>query len=254
MELDRDSLSEAEILRIRECEDNIDYRFQDPQLLLQALTHSSIKTPDNPSNERLEFLGDSVLGLVMTEFLYNFFQDLDEGDLTQIKSVVVSTSALAEESERLHLGDFYNVGRGVTRRKKLPQSLLANVFEAVVAAIYRDSGLENARRFILRNLYHHVLAVFSNRSPRNYKSLLQQWAQKELNITPTYRVVSEKGPDHLKYFEVMAVIGKKNYKAGGGRSKKDAEQIAARESLAVFLKERGLNQEAADLCETNANN
>ena len=76
MELDRDSLSEAEILRIRECEDNIDYRFQDPQLLLQALTHSSIKTPDNPSNERLEFLGDSVLGLVMTEFLYNFFQDL----------------------------------------------------------------------------------------------------------------------------------------------------------------------------------
>ena len=253
MELAKHDLSETELLRIRQCEDNLGYRFRDPQLLLQALTHSSIKTPDNPSNERLEFLGDSVLGLVMTEFLYNFFQDLDEGELTQIKSVVVSTSTLAEESERLMLNEFYNVGRGVTRRKKLPQSLLANVFEAVVAAIYRDSGLETARRFIMRNLYHQVFAVVSNRSPRNYKSLLQQWAQKELNITPTYRVVSEKGPDHLKYFEVMAVIGKKSYKAGGGRSKKDAEQIAARESLAVFLKERRLEEAVADLFDSDAN-
>jgi ribonuclease-3 len=252
MELAKNDLSEAELLRVRQCEENLGYRFVDPQLLLQALTHSSIKTPDNPSNERLEFLGDSVLGLVMTEFLYNFFQDFDEGELTQIKSVVVSTSTLAEESERLMLYDFYNVGRGVTRRKKLPQSLLANVFEAVVAAIYRDSGLETARRFIMRNLYHQVLAVVSNRSPRNYKSLLQQWAQKELSVTPTYRVVSEKGPDHLKFFEVIAVIGKKAYKAGGGRSKKDAEQIAARKSLSLFLKERGLNEEAAVLCESDA--
>jgi ribonuclease III len=231
-------VSEADLTRIRKCEGEIGYRFRDPTLLLQALTHSSIKTIDNPSNERLEFLGDSVLGLVMTEFLYNYFQSSNEGDLTQIKSVVVSTSVLARESERLSLHQFYSVGKGVTRKKKLPISLLANVFEAVVAAIYKDTGLEPARRFVLRNLYHQVLAVAENRHKRNYKSILQQWAQKELNITPTYRVVGEKGPDHLKSFEVVAVVGKKKYRSGMGRSKKEAEQIAARETLKVLLKEK----------------
>jgi len=112
------------------------------------------------------------------------------------------------------------------------------VFEAVVAAIYKDTGLEPARRFVLRNLYHQVLAVAENRHKRNYKSILQQWAQKELNITPTYRVVGEKGPDHLKSFEVVAVVGKKKYRSGMGRSKKEAEQIAARETLKVLLQER----------------
>ncbi len=236
--LDAAALTDAELKRIRGCESGICFRFRDPSLLLQALTHSSIKTVDNPSNERLEFLGDSVLGLVMTEFLYNFFQSHDEGDLTQIKSVVVSTSVLARESERLGLDRYYSVGKGVTRKKKLPVSLLANVFEAVVAAIYKDGGLESARRFVLRNLYHQVLAVAENRHKRNYKSILQQWAQKELNVTPTYRVVAEKGPDHLKSFEVVAVVGKKKYRSGTGRSKKEAEQVAARETLRALLDER----------------
>jgi ribonuclease-3 len=247
------AVSEGDLARIRGCEEEIGYRFRDPTLLLQALTHSSIKTPDNPSNERLEFLGDSVLGLVMTEFLYNFFHSHDEGDLTQIKSVVVSTSVLARESERLCLDQYYSVGKGVIRKKKLPVSLLANVFEAVVAAIYKDAGLEPARRFVLRNLYHQVLAVADNRHRRNYKSILQQWAQKELNITPTYRVVAEKGPDHLKSFEVVAMVGKKRYRSGMGRSKKEAEQIAARETLKALLQEKGAGPGAAlalDLEET----
>ncbi len=231
-------LSEADLGRIRSCETDIGYRFRDPSLLLQALTHSSIKTADNPSNERLEFLGDSVLGLVMTEFLYNFFQSHDEGDLTQIKSVVVSTTVLAKESERLRLDQYYSVGKGVPRKRKLPISLLANVFEAVVAAIYKDVGLEGARRFVLRNLYHQVLAVAENRHRRNYKSILQQWAQKEMNATPTYKVASEKGPDHSKYFEVVAVIGKQKYRSGTGRSKKEAEQVAAKETLKVLLQGR----------------
>ena len=149
MEFDHSSLTEDELRQIRDCEEDLGYRFEDPRLLLQALTHSSIKTEDNPSNERLEFLGDSVLGLIMTEFLYNFYQDRDEGDLTQIKSVVVSTNALAAESERLQLNKYYSVGKGVIgRRRQLSPELLANVFEAVVAAIYRDTGLE--ARVILR--------------------------------------------------------------------------------------------------------
>ena len=231
------SLPHGDLKRIRGCEEQIGYRFSDPTLLLQALTHSSIKTDDNPSNERLEFLGDSVLGLVMTEFLFNYFQEHSEGDLTQIKSVVVSTTVLARESERLSLSRFYSVGKGVIRKKKLPVSLLANVFEAVVAAIYRDSGLESARRFVIRNLYHQVLAVAENRHRRNYKSILQQWAQKMLNVTPTYLVLREKGPDHMKSFEVVAMVGKRRCRSGSGRSKKEAEQIAARETLKLLIRE-----------------
>ena len=233
----REPLPAEELSRVRKCEEQIGYAFKVPYFLVQALTHSSIKTEDNPSNERLEFLGDSVLGLVMTEFLFNYFHDLDEGELTQIKSVVVSTPVLAQESERLKLTTLYNVGKGVTRKKNLPVSLQANVFEAVAAAIYKDGGLEMARRFILRNLFHHVLAVAQNQHQKNYKSLLQQWAQKELNVTPGYRVISEKGPDHLKYFEVAAVVGRQVYKSGIGRSKKEAEQIAARETLKILMEQ-----------------
>jgi ribonuclease-3 len=233
-----ESLSEVDLARLRECEAQVGYRFRDPQLLAQALTHSSIKTDNNPSNERLEFLGDSVLGLVMTEFLYNYFHDHDEGELTQIKSVVVSTAVLALESDRLKLSAFYNVGKGVTRKRNLPLSLQANVFEAVVAAIYKDGGLESARRFILRNLFHHVLRVAEDQHQKNYKSILQQWVQKEMNLTPTYRVVAEKGPDHLKTFEVVAMIGREAQKKGTGRSKKEAEQVAARETLKALVEKR----------------
>lgn len=231
-------MTDEELARVRQCEGQIGYHFKEPTFLVQALTHSSIKTDDNPSNERLEFLGDAVLGLVMTEFLFSYFHELDEGELTQIKSVVVSTPVLARESDRLGLAGLYNVGKGVTKRRGIPVSLQANVFEAVVGAIYKDGGLEAARRFIVRNLFHHVLAVAQNEHPRNYKSLLQQWAQKELCVTPGYRVVAEKGPDHLKHFEVVAVIGKKSYGRGSGRSKKDAEQVAARETLKMLMEER----------------
>lgn len=226
--------SDSELDRLRSCERRIGYEFHDLTYLFQALTHSSIKTFDQPSNERLEFLGDSILGLVMTEFLYNFYTDKDEGELTQIKSVVVSTSVLARESGRLGISALYNVGKGVGGRK-IPISLQANVFEAVVAAVYKDGGLEPARRFVLRNLYHHVLAVAENQHQKNYKSLLQQWIQKDRNLTPTYRVISEKGPDHHKSFEVMAMLAKERCKTGKGRSKKEAEQVAARETLLDLL-------------------
>ena len=150
-----EELGESELSNLHACEGKIAYNFRDLRFLHQALTHSSIKTLENPSNERLEFLGDSVLGLVMTEFLYNFFQQHNEGDLTQIKSVVVSTNVLAAESQRLGLGEHYNVGKGVTRRKKLPNSLLANVFEAVVAAMDRNmlsSSVQQNASGVLLNL------------------------------------------------------------------------------------------------------
>ena len=219
----------------QECEFALGYRFLDPSRLAQALTQASTGVGVGAHNERLEFLGDAVLGLVMTEFLFNYFKDLDEGELTQIKSVVVSTAVLARESDRLKLTAFYNVGKGVTRKRNLPVSLQANVFEAVVAAIYKDGGLDFARRFILRNLFHHVLAVAEDEHQKNYKSLLQQYAQKELNLTPSYRVFAERGPDHSKHFEVVAVIGTTPYERGQGRTKKEAEQVAARETLRALI-------------------
>jgi ribonuclease-3 len=242
-------IPESDLERVRECEADLRYRFRDPRILLQALTHSSIKSDDTPSNERLEFLGDSVLGLVMTEFLFNFFQGHDEGELTQIKSFVVSTNTLANESERLNLHRHFNVGKGVTRRQQMPRSLLANVFEAVVAAIYRDSGLEPARRFVLGNLYHQVLTVAQNRHDRNFKSILQQYAQKEINVTPTYRVLSERGPDHQKWFEVEAMLDQRPCRSGSGSSKKEAEQSAARASLKMLLEERATESDLALLRE-----
>jgi len=231
-------LTEEEVERVMRCQERVGYRFRNPRLLLQALTHASIKTIDNPSNERLEFLGDSVLGLVVTEFLYNYLEHLDEGELTQIKSVVVSSAILARESERLGLEREYWVGKGVTRRRQLPPSLRANGFEAVVAAIYRDAGIEPARRFILRNLYHHILAACADRGEKNYKSILQQIAQRDFALTPTYKVLSESGPDHLKNFIVIAMLGDRALESGKGRSKKEAEQVAAKESLRM-LRRRG---------------
>ena len=167
----------------------------------------------------------------MTEFLFNFFPDRPEGELTQIKSAVVSTNTLAEESMRLGLDEAYAVGKGVTSRRKLPNSLLANVFEAVIAAIYLDGGIDQAKEFIVRNLYHQVLAVHQKEHSVNYKSFLQQHLQKEDGSTPNYRVKSESGPDHAKEFVVQAMLKKDILGVGEGTTKKEAEQVAAKAAL-----------------------
>lgn len=231
---EHENITPEDLKRLEVCERRVSYKFKDPNHLLQALTHSSIKTIDNPCNERMEFLGDSVLGLVMTEFLFNFFEEHTEGDLTQIKSVVVSTNTLAEESLRLGLDEAFQVGKGVTHRRKLPNSLLANVFEAVVAAIYLDGGIDAAKEFIVKNLYHQVLAVDKKEHSLNYKSILQQYVQKTENRTPSYRVLEESGPDHAKEFIVQAVVAGKKLGVGEGPNKKDAEQEAARVSLEIL--------------------
>lgn len=231
---EHEHISVEDMRRLEACEGRVGYRFENPDLLLQALTHSSIKTIDQPCNERMEFLGDSILGLIITEFLFNFFGDRTEGELTQIKSVVVSTNALAAESLRLELDMAFQVGKGVTNRKELPPSLLANVFEAVVGAIYLDGGLEVARDFCLRNLYHQIVAVNQNRHPLNYKSLLQQHLQKHDGKTPTYKVIDESGPDHSKVFTVQAMVGRRTLGVGQGSNKKEAEQSAAEDSLTLL--------------------
>jgi len=221
---------EAEILE--ECQKAIDYRFRQPELLRAALTHASGADTRLASNERLEFLGDAVLGLVTCEQLFLRFPDYQEGDLTKIKSVVVSRRTCARFSRLYHLGDFLFLGKGMHSHSAVPANLLADVYESLVAAIYLDGGLEEAKSFILKHLKAEIEEVAEGAHGGNFKSLLQQVAQREFGETPQYHLLDEKGPDHSKCFKIAAVIGRNTYAAAWGRNKKEAEQKAAMNALA----------------------
>jgi ribonuclease-3 len=221
---------EAEILD--ECQSALSYRFRNLKLLRSALTHASGADTRLSSNERLEFLGDSVLGLVICEVLFERFPDSDEGDLTKLKSAVVSRRACARISRQLQLGDFLFLGKGMHIHAAIPANLLADVFESLVAAIYLDGGLEAAREFILRHMMPEIELEAAGAMGSNHKSLLQQVAQREFGETPRYDLLDEQGPDHHKCFKVAAIIGKRPFAAAWGRTKKEAEQLAAMNALA----------------------
>src|SRR5229473_1673883 len=224
------SSTEADILQ--ECQEAIGYHFRNPDLLRAALTHASGANTRLASNERLEFLGDAVLGLVTCEQLYLRFPEYEEGDLTKIKSVVVSRRTCARISKHLNLGDFLFLGKGMNIHAAVPASLLADVYESMVAAIYLDGGLEAASQFIIKHLGPEIDAVVEESHGGNFKSLLQQVAQRELGNTPQYQLLDEKGPDHSKCFKIAAVVGRHHYPAAWGRNKKEAEQKAAMNALA----------------------
>jgi ribonuclease-3 len=221
---------EAEVLE--ECQAAIGYRFRRPELLRAALTHTSGADTRLSSNERMEFLGDAVLGLVTVEQLYLRFPEYQEGDLTKIKSAVVSRRTCARISKALNLGDFLFLGRGMQWHGVMPGNLLADVYESLVGAIYLDGGLDAAKEFILRYVGPEIEQVAEAAHAGNFKSLLQQVAQREYNATPQYVLLDEKGPDHSKCFKVAALIGRYHYPAAWGRTKKEAEQKAAMNGLA----------------------
>ncbi len=230
-----DVIQEPEDLRTRQmqrCERRIGYHFENPALLREALTHASGAQHRLASNERLEFLGDAILGAVICELLFERYPDYLEGDLTKIKSAVVSRQTCAKISEALNLQEFLIVGKGVSSTEAIPPSLLADVFESLVAAIYLDGGNDAARRFIEEYLGPEIELVSTGELGGNYKSLLQQLAQRELASAPVYRLLDEKGPDHRKCFKVSAQIGVKSYPPAWGRNKKEAEQRAACNALA----------------------
>jgi ribonuclease III len=220
--------------RLEACQKAVGYTFREPFWLRKALTHSSNRKDLGLSNERLEFLGDAVLGLVVSEYLFHRYQEHTEGELTAIKSIVVSQRTLVRRSREVELDQFLSVGRGMGDVDKLPRSVVANVFEALVAAIYLDRGIEAARQFVLRNLEADIEEAELTKHEENFKSLLQQIAQRDLACTPTYRVTEEAGPDHAKSFCVVTVIRDVEYGTGWGRNKKEAEQRSARESLAML--------------------
>jgi ribonuclease-3 len=215
-------------------QDRIGYAFQDPSLLERALTHPSSTVEEDSDNERLEFLGDAVLNLCIARTLYERNPKWSEGRLTQVKSVVVSTQTLARVAEGLCLRKLGRLGKGLPADEPLPPSVNANLFEAVCGAVYLDGGIDAARTFILRLLDGEIRATTENGHEPNYKSSLQQFAQRALSLTPHYRVVSATGPDHGKVFQIVAVIGMRTFPPGVGRSKKEAEQAAAKEALEVL--------------------
>lgn len=224
--------TEAELLE--ECQQTLGYRFRRLDLLRSALTHASGANTRLSSNERMEFLGDAVLGLITCEQLYLRFPEYQEGDLTKIKSAVVSRRTCARFSEALGLARFLFLGRGLSALgpSSVAPSMQADVYESLVAAIYLDGGLEAARTFVLGQLKAEIEEVAEGAAGGNFKSLLQQVAQREFNTTPQYLLLDEKGPDHSKCFKIAAVIGRHTHAGAWGRTKKEAEQRAAMNALA----------------------
>lgn len=220
-----------------ECEARLDYRFRDRQLLEAALTHASGADHRLLSNERLEFLGDAILGTVVCEALFHRFPDFLEGELTKLKSIVVSRLTCAKVSKELGLLDFLILGKGMTTSPTVPMSVLSDVFESLVAAIYLDGGMEPAKAFIERHMLPEIELAASGESGGNYKSLLQQFAQREHGMTPTYNLIDEKGPDHSKCFKISAQVGKQRFPPAWGRSKKESEQRAAHNAIADLRSE-----------------
>ena len=217
--------------QLEHCQDVLHYTFRDPTYLQEALTHASGADHRLVSNERLEFLGDAILGAIVCELLFLKFPEYLEGDLTRIKSVVVSRRTCAKISQALGLDEFLVLGKGMGAQEETPSSVLADVFESLIGAIYLDGGMEAAKRFILRHIEAEIDATVDGQGGVNYKSHLQQLAQRQFGETPTYQLLDEKGPDHSKCFKIAAQIGPRRYAPAWGRNKKDAEQRAAMNAL-----------------------
>lgn len=205
-------------------------------LYQQALVHTSYvnEHPEEAleSNERMEFLGDAVLQLVVGEYLYNAYGSLPEGELTRVRSAVVSTPALAAKGAELGLGKLLLLGKGEEQSGgRSRPSLLENAMEAVVGAVFLDGGMGKARSFVLKSLSQEMAEAARGEARRDWKTSLQEASQQK-GLMPTYHVVGESGPDHDKTFDVAVLLGGKEAGRGRGRSKKEAEQAAARAALA----------------------
>jgi ribonuclease III len=205
----------------------LQYQFHNEKLLLEALTHASIADCRLNSNERMEFLGDAVLDLIVCEALYLKFPEYLEGQLTKIKSAVVSRKTCAEISNETGLTDLLIIGKGISSRESMPSSLAAAVYESIVAAIYFDGGFEAVKEYVLRTMNPKITLIAADAHQQNFKAVLQQHAQKELAATPMYELLDEKGPDHAKCFEVCVRLGGRRYASAWGPNKKSAEQKAA---------------------------
>lgn len=208
----------------------------DIKLIKQAFTHRSYINENREMNlehnERLEFLGDAVLELVVTDFLYKEFPDKTEGDMTSLRSALVNAVTLADVAGELDVNDYLLLSKGESRDTgRARQYILANTMESIIGAIYMDAGYDEAKKFITKYVTPRVTGIIADGSWIDNKSKFQEKAQDEVSITPSYKTVKETGPDHDKRFEVGVYLGKDLVAKGEGKSKQDAEQDAAKKAL-----------------------
>lgn len=227
---------------VRKAEKILGHNFKDPELVRKAVTHASVAEKRLDSNERMEFLGDSVLGLITAERVYQRYPALLEGEMTKIKSTVVSRQTCALLARTIGLDELLVLGKGMQRDEAMPQSLAAAVFEAMIAALYLDGGYAPTEAFIGPLIDPLIVRAAASGHQENFKSVLQQHAQQNDMDTPIYRVLDEKGPDHAKCFKVCVDISGRRFEATWGQSKKAAEQAAA----LLALTELGLVQKTED--------
>ena len=213
-------------------EHKLNYYFNDRNLLKNALLHKSLgnerKEYKNQNNERLELLGDAVLDLIVAEYLYKNYKTASEGTIAKLKAMIVSEPILAKISRQIGIGKFLMLSRGeIVSGGRNRESILADSFEAILGAVYIDSNLDEARVFALSHIKQYIDHIEENEDILDFKSILQEYVQKEFRTVPTYELVAERGPDHMKEFEIQVIVG--NYKEKAvAKNKKKAEQLSAK--------------------------
>ena len=234
-------IDETDKVKINELEQKINITFTNKKLLKQALIHRSyineLKSKDWDHNERLEYLGDAVLELIVSEYLYINFPQYKEGDLTSFRAATVRTTSLADTALELNLGKYLYLSKGEesTGGRKRPY-ILANTLESLLGAIYLDKGFQIVKDFVSRILLTKVENIIAKRLDVDNKSKLQELSQEQFGITPNYEMISAIGPDHAKEFIMSVKIGDLNYGKGRGKNKQEAEENAARDTLGSWKK------------------
>lgn len=219
-------------------EKNVEVNFTDKKILERAFIHRSYIN-ENPRlglehNERYEFLGDAVVELVVTDFLFDKYKDYAEGQLTAYRSALVNAVIMGEVAQRLGMNDFLLLSKGETKDTgRARQTILANTYEAFVGALYLDQGYEECKKFIAATLFPELQTIISKNTWKDPKSQVQEIAQERVGVTPSYTVLSENGPDHDKHFTIAIFFGDKKIAEGKGKSKQEAQQAAAQNALDV---------------------
>lgn len=231
-------VTNIEGLNISALEKILGVEFKNKEYLLSAMTHRSYlnehKEATQDHNERLEFLGDAVLELVITDFLFTKYPDKPEGELTAVRAALVNTNSLADASTKLGLNDFLLLSKGESKDTgRARVYILANSFESVVGAMYMDQGYDVARDFIGRQLFAQTDKIVEKRLWQDAKSRFQELAQEHANVTPNYETLNQVGPDHDRVFTVGVFLGDKKIAEGQGRAKQEAEQAAAEKAMEI---------------------
>lgn len=220
--------------KIPEIESKLGYVFKDRSLLLLSFIHCSYINENRRithHNERMEFLGDSVLGLIIAEYLYRQLPDVPEGDLSHLRSRLVEASSCMAYVQKLGIGNYLLLGKGERMNDgRGRESILADLFEAIIGAIFLDGGIESARDFLFKNFNAEISEIIQM-PVRNWKALIQEYTQKEFQMPPVYSVLEESGPDHSKTFVIAVMVNGQEYGRGTGSSKKEAQQAAAKDAF-----------------------